>query len=238
MGLFAMAFIINIKQMRILIVEDEVEIANFLKAGFEQEGFAVDVAHDGKRGLFLATTNDYDLMILDMILPGMNGDQVCKSIRDDGKIFPIIILTVKSEIDTKVNLFGLGADDYMTKPFSFKELRARCSAVLKRNNSITQEIIRLADLEMDQKKRIVKRGGDSIYLTRKEFSLLEYLLVHAGEAVSRNVIIEHIWDVNANPFSNTIETHVKNLRNKIDKGHNLKLLRTIPGVGYKLGLDD
>lgn len=223
--------------MRILIVEDEEGIANFLKSGFEQEGFAVDMVHDGKRGLFLAITNDYDLMILDMMLPGMNGDAVCKAVRADGKTFPIIILTVKSEIDTKVNLFELGADDYLTKPFSFEELRARARAVIKRSNNVKQGVIRLGDLEMDPKKRIVTRDGEAIYLTRKEYSFLEYLLLHPDEVVSRNVIIEHVWDINANPFSNTIETHVKNLRNKIDKGRKHKLIHTIPGVGYKISLN-
>jgi len=224
--------------MRILIVEDEKEIAGYLQSGFEQEGFAVDLAYDGKNGLFMATTNDYDVMVLDIVLPYLSGTEVCRAIRVEGKIFPIIILSVKSEISMKVDLFNIGADDYITKPFSFDELTARVKAVLKRgNNNLKDGLMKAGDLEMDIKKRSVKRGGKPIQLTRKEFSFLEYLLIHLDEVVSRNILLEHIWDINANPFSNTMETHVKNLRKKIDGEYEKKLIHTIPGVGYKLSAE-
>ncbi len=202
--------------MRILIVEDEKQIAKFLRAGLEAESFAVDVADDGERGSFLARTNDYDLIILDNVLPKKTGLQVCQEIRKDGKSVPIIVLSVKSETSAKVELLNSGADDYLSKPFSLEELLARVRALLRRPPKVEGDILQIADLILDNKKQIVKRGAKEVYLTRKEFALLEYLLKNAGAVLSRGMIMEHVWNMSADPFSNTIESHILSLRRKID----------------------
>jgi len=220
--------------MRILLIEDEKEISGFLKPCLEAENFIVDLAQDGEKGSFLARTNDYDLIILDIGLPKKQGDQVCKEIRGNNKNVPIVVLTIKSEIVNKLNLFDKGADDYLTKPFSFEELLARIRAVLRRPHQTENEILTVGDLTLDVKRHLVKRGSKEIYLTRKEFTLLEYLIKNQGLALSRGMIMEHVWDINADPFSNTIEAHILKLRQKIDKGNQIKLIHTIPGRGYKI----
>lgn len=223
--------------MRILVVDDEKDLAAFLKSGLEHEGYAVDVAFDGECGQFLATTNDYDLMILDIVLPKKSGKEVCRAIRADGKSYPIIALTVKSEIDSKVDLFRLGVDDYMTKPFSFEELSVRIKAILRRPQRIEDCEYRIGDLVINSDRNIVIRDGKEITLTRKEFSLLEYLAMNKDRVVSRSVLMEHVWDVNANQFSNTVETHMRNLRSKVDRSYGKKLIHTVSGRGYKLSAD-
>ncbi|TSC89203.1 MAG: two-component system, OmpR family, copper resistance phosphate regulon response regulator CusR [Parcubacteria group bacterium Gr01-1014_3] len=220
--------------MRILIVEDEKQIAQFLRAGLEAESFAVDVATDGERGSFLARTNDYDLIILDNILPKKTGLQVCQEVRKEGKSVPIIVLSVKSEVSTKVELLNSGADDYLSKPFSLEELMARVRALLRRPPKVEGDILQIADLVLDNKKQVVKRGAKEVYLTRKEFALLEYLLKNAGAVLSRGMIMEHVWNMSADPFSNTIESHILSLRRKIDTNVKKRLIHTIPGRGYKL----
>ncbi len=221
--------------MRILLVEDEKEITDFLKPCLEAENFIIDTAKDGEKGSFLARTNDYDLIILDIGLPKKNGSQVCREIREENKNVPIIVLTVKSEIDNKLNLFNRGADDYVTKPFSFEELLARIRAVLKRPHQTEDEILAIDDLILDTRRHLVKRGAKEIYLTRKEFILLEYMIKNQGMVLSRGMIMEHAWDINADPFSNTIESHILKLRRKIDnKKNKRKLIHTIPGRGYKI----
>ncbi|MFA6339139.1 MAG: response regulator transcription factor [Candidatus Paceibacterota bacterium] len=218
--------------MRILVIEDE--IFDILKKSFESECFAVDVATDGEIGSYLARTNDYDLIILDNILPKKNGYDVCKEIRKAGKSLPIIVLSVKSENSIKVDFLNAGADDYVTKPFSFEELLARVGALLRRVKDIKEEILKVDDLIVDIKNYSVKKGSKEIYLTRKEFILLQYLMKNKGRVLSRAMIIEHVWDMNIDPFSNTIETHILNLRRKISPKKGKKLIYTIPGVGYKL----
>lgn len=221
--------------MRILLVEDEKEISDFLKPCLEAESFVVDLSRDGEKGSFLARTNDYDLVILDISLPKKRGDQVCKEIRENNKNVPIIILTVESETDNKINLLNIGADDYMTKPFSFEELLARIRAILRRPHQIENKILTVNDLTLNTKRYSVKRGSEEIYLTRKEFMLLEYLMKNQGTVLSRGMIMEHVWDINADPFSNTIESHILKLRRKIDhKENKRKLIRTVPGRGYKI----
>ncbi|MCX6797957.1 MAG: response regulator transcription factor [Candidatus Falkowbacteria bacterium] len=197
-------------------IEDELEIVNFLKSSLETEMFAVDVASDGERGAFLGRSNDYDLIILDYILPKLNGDQVLASIRRDKPNVPVIILTVKSEFTIKNNLFNLGADDYLTKPFLFQELKL--------------------SLTLDNNQQIVRRGGRQIYLTRKEFMLLEYLLRNKGKVITRGTILEHAWDINSDPFSNSLETHITSLRKKLNKIPGKKLIHTFHGRGYKLDI--
>lgn len=220
--------------MRILIVEDEYGISKPLKAGFEAEYFAVDVALDGERGSFLARTNDYDLVILDNVLPKKTGDIVCEDIRRAGKTMPILMLSSLIETEKKVELLNKGADDYLTKPFSFEELRARVNALLRRKPALAEEILTVADLVLETSKHRAERGGKEIYLTRKEFMLLELLLRNKDSAVSRARIIEHVWDAEIDPFTNTIEAHMLNLRRKIDTKGKKKLLHTLPGVGYKI----
>ncbi len=222
--------------MRILIVEDEKDIINFLKPSLEAESFVVDVAKDGEAGLFLALTNDYDLIILDNTLPKKTGLEICKEIRSNKKNIPIIMLSVISDIDKKVELFNAGADDYLTKPFSFQELLARIRSVLRRPNNMEREVLQVDDLELDSRRNLVKRGGVEISLTRKQFMLLEYLMRNVGMVMTRSMIMEHVWDMNADPFSNTIETHILSLRKKIKLQNNQpELIHTIPGRGYKIG---
>ncbi|MEK7097287.1 MAG: response regulator transcription factor [Patescibacteria group bacterium] len=220
--------------MRALLVEDEKEITEFLKSALEEECFAVDVADDGEKGSFLATTSDYDIIILDLNMPKRHGIQICKDVRESGKNTPIIILSVQSEVPTKVELLDAGADDFLTKPFSFDELLGRIKAILRRPSKLEGEVLRTGDLILDLKKQTAKRGDRHIYLTRKEFAFLEYLIRNKGSVVSRAMIMEHVWDMNADPFSNTIESHVMNLRKKIDSGNKNKLIQTISGRGYKI----
>jgi two-component system, OmpR family, response regulator len=220
--------------MRILVVEDDLKINDFLKMSLEAEYFAVDTAHEGDEGFYLGRTNEYDLIILDSMLPGKHGLEICKDLRELGITTPIIGLSVRSETVNKVGFLNAGADDYLTKPFSFEELMARIRALLRRPHGIHTDIIEIGTLELDTKKHIVKKNGKEVYLTRKEFLLLEYLMKNPGTALSRGMILEHVWDMNADPFSNTIETHIMTLRRKIDYEVSSRLIRTVPGVGYKI----
>lgn len=220
--------------MKILVIEDEPGIINFLKAGLESEYFVVDVAEDGERGSYLARTNEYDAIILDNMLPEKSGAEVCEEIRRHGKTTPIIILSARAEMTTKVELLNKGADDYLTKPFSLEELLARIRALLRRPSAISPEILDVDDLIMDTKQHITKRGDREIYLTKKEFMLLELLMRRKGAAVSRGAILEHVWDMNADPFSNTLESHILNIRKKIAAKGKSPLIQTVPGVGYKI----
>lgn len=220
--------------MKILIIEDEKDLADSLKDSLESECFAVDVAEDGQKGMMLGCTNNYDLIILDNMLPKRSGADVCRNIRVAKKQTPIIMLSVVSETDKKVELLNLGADDYLTKPFSFKELLARIKALLRRPKAIENCIIRIGDLTIDVAANKVMVGKKEVYLTRKEFMLLEYLMKNKGVVVSRGMLLEHVWDINADPFSNTIESHILNLRKKIKYKGNRDIIQTIPGRGYKI----
>ena len=222
--------------MRLLIIEDEVDLAEFLKSSFEAELFSVDLAHDGERGSFMARTNEYDLVILDYILPSYTGIEVVKEIRQENKHLPIVMLTVKTELEDKLDLFALGVDDYLTKPFVFEELLARVKAVLRRPPMIKSKILRIDDLIVNSDSHTIRRHGQNINLTRKELALLEYLLQNRGRVLSRTMILEHVWDINADPFSNTIESHLVNLRRKINLPGSKELIHTIAGRGYKIDL--
>jgi DNA-binding response OmpR family regulator len=226
------------KEMRVLVVEDEKEIRNFLEKSFKNECFAVDSADDGEKGSFLARTNDYDVVILDNMMPKKSGLQVCNEIRMDGKNVPIIILSVKSEVTTKIDLLNAGADDYLTKPFSLDELLARVRALARRPKNIEIAVYKVDDLEFDATRNAVRRGGKEIYLTRKEIALLKYFLQNQGTILSRGMIMEHVWDMTADPFSNTIESHILSLRKKIDTEGSKKLIHTVSGRGYKLDLKE
>lgn len=220
--------------MRILIIEDEEGIADFLKASLESEYYAVDVAEDGEKGVYLAKINDYDAIILDFMLPNKNGDEVCTEIRNAGKTTPILMLSARQEMTTKIDLLNRGADDYLTKPFSLEELLARVRALLRRPPTMNSDLLAVDDLILDIKGHHVTRGGKEIYLTKKEFMLLEYLLRRKGSVVSRGILIEHVWDMNVDPFSNTIESHILNIRKKISSKDKKDLIQTVPGVGYKI----
>jgi len=222
--------------MKILIIEDDKNLLKTLKHILVEACFAVDVAEDGERGSFLARTNEYDLIILDSVLPKKNGEQVCMDIRKEKNDVPIIILSVRTETEEKIKLLNMGADDYITKPFSLDELMARIRAILRRPKKEDCEILTVGNLTLNKDSNVVKMGEKEIYLTRKEFILLGYMMENKGKVLSRGMIMEHAWDINADPFSNTIETHILNLRRKIEDGSNKGkgCIHTIPGRGYKI----
>ena len=220
--------------MRILIVEDEEKIADFLSSSLKAELYAIDVANTGEKGLFAAKTTDYDLIVLDYQLPKMNGAEVCTAIRQTGSKVPILVLSVEAESSLKAELLDAGADDYMTKPFAMQELTARIRALLRRPQKILETVLTIDTLTCDPQRYRVTRGDKQIRLTPKEFSLLEHLMRNAGIVQSRAMILEHVWDQNADPFSNTIESHILSLRKKIDAPGHAKLIHTVPGRGYVL----
>jgi DNA-binding response OmpR family regulator len=223
--------------MRILVVEDEHRIANSIKKGLEQERFAVDLAYTGIDGFDLASTEDYDLIVLDLLLPGMNGLEICKQLRLKQIHIPILVLTAKGQIRDKVEGLDSGADDNMTKPFSFEELLARVRALTRRPKNSLDTVLKAVDLSLDTKLFEAKRANTIIQLSNKEFSLLEYLLRHADQILSKEQITAHVWDYDADVLPNTVEVYMKNLRNKIDLPFKNKkpLIQTIRGFGYKIG---
>lgn len=222
--------------MRILLIEDDKNLAESLKVSLESECFIVDIAEDGEQGAYCARLNDYDLMILDNMLPKKGGIEVCKEIRGCGKTLPIIMLSVKSDTSSKTELLNAGADDYLTKPFSFDELLARIRAIMRRPKQIESDVIQVDNLILDGNKHSAIRGDKEVYLTRKEFILLKHLMKNRGAVLSRAAIMENVWNMDADPFSNTIESHIVNLRKKIDFGKHKKLIATVPGRGYKIDL--
>lgn len=219
--------------MRILLVEDERNVAAFIKKGLEEEFYSVDIAEDGTEGLLMAKSNDYDLIILDIMLPGMDGIEICKKIRERDRKVPILMLTAVDSIESKVQGLESGADDYLTKPFAFSELLARIKALLRRVPDSISELT-IDDLRMELLSRRVYRGNREINLTPKEFSLLEYLLRNSGRVLSRTQIIENVWGYNFDPGSNVVDVHIKFLREKIDSNSGKKLIHTIRGAGYIL----
>jgi two-component system OmpR family response regulator len=213
------------KNMRALIVDDQEDLRETISRHLRSECFAVDTASTGTEGSYLARTNDYDILILDNLLPGKNGQQVCEEIRETGCTVPILMLSVLGDAKEKAALINSGADDYMNKPFSLDELMARVRALMRRPQKIEPEILTLGDLT-------IERGNKHIYLTRKEFMLLEYLLRNIGSVMSRGMIMEHVWDMSSDPFSNTIESHVLSLRKKIGDTAENRIIKTVPGRGY------
>jgi len=220
--------------MRILLIEDEERIANFIERGLEEQSYAVDVACDGKTGLYFAEINPYDIIILDLGLPDQDGRALCKELRAHGVTIPILMLTARSSIHDRVSGLDSGADDYLTKPFAFEELLARIRSLLRRQRTELTTILKLADLELDQVTHKVKRAGKEIFLTGKEYSVLEYFMTHAGQVITRTMISEHVWNEDFDCFTNVIDVYVNYLRNKIDKGFDKQLLHTVRGVGYIL----
>jgi len=220
--------------MRILVVEDERKVAEFVARGLRDQRFAVDVANDGQTGWDMASACSYDLIILDLMLPGLSGLEVLKRIRRRGSQAPVLILTARAGTPEKVENFEAGADDYLTKPFAFDELLVRVKALLRRGSPDRSSLLRIGDLEIDRQKQQVKRAGEKIELTPKEYSLLEYLSSNPGRVISRTMIIEHVWDESFQGLTNIVDVYVRHLRSKVDDAHPLKLIRTVRGVGYCL----
>lgn len=223
--------------MRLLIVDDEQRLATILKKGFSEEGFAVDTAFDGEEGLYLAQNESYDAIILDITLPKKSGLDVCRVLRMSSVKTPIIILTAKTALEDKITLLNSGADDYLTKPFAFIELKSRIHALLRRSSTNSNPLLVLGDLTVDPIKHAVVKNGDKIKLTPKEFAILELLLRHPDEVITRTMITEHVWDYNFDGMSNIVDVFVASLRRKIDKKSKHKLIHTIHGVGYKISLN-
>ena len=220
--------------MRILLVEDDVTIARLLKEGLEDESYAVDVVNDGSEGYRTATADDYDVIILDIMLPGMNGYEVCRALRSDGNKTPILMLTARDAERDIVEGLDTGADDYLAKPFSFDVLLARIRALLRRPNEKLEEIIQVGDLKLDPSSKRVTRASQEISLTAKEYSVLEYLMRNKGKVLSKEQIISHVWDFDADVLPNNVELFIMFLRRKIDKPFKSKLIHTVSGFGYKL----
>lgn len=224
--------------MRILLVEDQKRVSNFIKKGLEEEGYAVDVASDGEAGLERALVNPYDLMIFDVMLPEKDGITLCREVRThDGEV-PILMLTAKGAVKDKVSGLNAGADDYLLKPFEFEELLARVRALLRRKTKQTNTLLEVGDLTLDQITHEVKRAGKPIELTSKEYALLQYLMQHAGQVVTRTMISEHVWNENFDSFTNVIDVYINYLRKKVEEGFNGRLIHTIRGTGYVFKADD
>jgi DNA-binding response OmpR family regulator len=220
--------------MRVLVIEDEHKIANSIKKGLEQENFAVDVVYDGTSGYDFATSEDYDLIVLDRMLPGMDGVRLCQQLRAGQIHTPILMLTAKGQIGDKIAGLDTGADDYMTKPFAFSELVARMRALLRRPKNYVGPMLVLEDLSLNTTTFEVKRNGKDIRLSGKEFALLHYLLKHKNTIVTKEQIINHIWSYDANVLPNSVEVYIKHLRDKIDAPFKYPLIHTVRGFGYKL----
>ena len=224
--------------MRILIVEDEHKIANSIKKGLEQESYAVDIAYDGEQGFDLAATEDYDVIILDLMLPKIDGMEVCRKLRKEENIHtPILMLTAKGQLDDKVNGLNAGADDYLVKPFAFTELLARIRALTRRPKTSLSPVLTVGNLNLNTLTFEVNRAGKQIKLSKKEYALLEYLLRHKNKILTKDQIINNVWDYDADVLPNTVEVYIGYLRNKLDRPFKSKksLIQTVRGFGYKIG---
>lgn len=222
--------------MKLLIIEDDPDILEFIRLGFQADGYTVDTATDGTRGSFLARTNTYNTIILDYSLPLKNGFEICDEIRSSGSSVPIIFLSIVGDTQKKVDGLGKGADDYLSKPFHFEELRARVKALIRRPQKIRKSVLSIGDIRLDMDKRLAFRDNIAIYLTRKEYNLLEYLMINENIPVSRSMIMEHVWNAESDPFSNTVEAHILNLRKKINLPGKKDFIKNMSGRGYVIDL--
>jgi two-component system, OmpR family, response regulator len=218
--------------VKILVVEDDRTVGQYVKRGLEEQRYQADLVEDGMDGLRLASGGRYDLIVLDLRLPEMNGLEVLRTLRDRGNTTPILVLTAQDAVDFKVQALRAGADDYVTKPFAFEELLARVEALGRRPKEIRSPVLRVGELELDMETREVKRGGERIELTPKEYTVLEYLMRHAGRVMSRTLITEYAWDYHFDPGTNIVDVVINRLRKKVDTGHAQKLVHTVRGVGY------
>jgi heavy metal response regulator len=223
--------------MRILIVEDDTALASFIRKGLEAEHYAVDTASDGEQGRTMAVETDYDLLILDLNLSGLDGLGVLKSLRQRKPSLPVMILTARSRVEDRVQCLDMGADDYLVKPFSFLELAARARALLRRCHLPSESVLAVRDLRLDRVERRVERSGRRIDLTTKEFALLEYLMRNVGRRLTRAMIIEHVWNLTFDSTTNVVDVYINYLRRKVDDGFTPPLIHTVRGVGYELGPD-
>jgi len=220
--------------MKILVIEDEHLIATSIKKGLEQERYTADIAFDGIEGYDLASTGDYDIILLDLMLPGLDGLSICKKLRDEKNNTPILMLTAKSQLEDKVKGLDCGADDYLAKPFAFEELLARIRALSRRPQQTTNKVLVVGDLTLDTATYQVKRANKEIRLSSKEYSLLECLMRHSNQILNKDQLIQHVWSYESDILPNTVEVYIRNLRQKIDKPFKNKLIQTIRGFGYKL----
>ena len=218
--------------MKILVVEDDRTVGQYVKRGLEEQRYHADLVDDGMEGLRLASGGRYDLIVLDLRLPEMNGLEVLRTLRDRGNTTPVLVLTAQDAVDFKVQALRAGADDYVTKPFAFEELLARVEALGRRPKEIRAPLLRVGDLELDMATREVKRAGEPMELTPKEYTVLEYLMRHAGKVMSRTLITEYAWDYHFDPGTNIVDVVINRLRKKVDSGHAQKLVHTVRGVGY------
>ncbi|MBL7060990.1 MAG: response regulator transcription factor [Actinobacteria bacterium] len=221
--------------MKLLIIEDEKQVADNLKEGLEQHRFSVDVAYNGEEGYYLTQEYDYDIIILDLMLPDIDGEDLCRKLRNDKNQSFILMLTAKKQLNNIIKGLDCGADDYLTKPFEFSELLARIRALIRRSSKHKNNILSASDISMDIEKEKVSISGREVQLTKKEYMILEYLLRNNGQLISRNQILEHAWDRNVDIFTNIVDTHIKNLRRKLGKSG--RLIKTVYGSGYRV-LDD
>ena len=220
--------------MRLLLVEDEKKVADFVARGLRAETFALDVAYDGTIGWEMASRRPYDLIILDLMLPGINGTDLLRRLRQKGGTAAVLVLTARDSTKDKVEIFEAGADDYLTKPFAFAELLVRVKALLRRPPTERAHVLRVADLEMDRLSQQVRRAGKRLELTSKEYSLLEYLMAHPGQVLSRTMIVEHVWDESFENLTNIVDVYVRHLRSKVDDSFPTKLINTVRGAGYSI----
>lgn len=220
--------------MKILIIEDEKRLSESIKKGLLEAGFSVDQSFDGEDGLFLATSENYDCIVLDIMLPKMDGFEICQKLRQEKKLTPILMLTAKSTVEDITRGLDSGADDYLVKPFSFIELKSRIHALIRRNYKQISPILKISDLELDPIKHLVTQGGNEINLTPKEFAILEFLMRHQGETVTRTAIIEHAWNYSFDGLSNVVDVFITSLRKKIGQQSGQKLIQTIHGVGFRM----
>ena len=226
------------QKARILLVEDDVMVASLTRRGLREEHYTVDVAPDGEQALFLAQTGEYDCVILDWLLPKRTGLEVLRTLRAEGRTVPVLLLTAKDELRDKVAGLDAGADDYLTKPFGFDELLARVRALLRRRGELVATTLTVADLALDVLKHRVTRGTQVLALTNREYALLEFLLRHPNQVVTRTMLAEHVWEHDFDPLSNVIDVHITRLRRKLDEGFTPKLLHTLRGSGYMLRVPD
>ncbi|MCP5540921.1 MAG: response regulator transcription factor [Akkermansiaceae bacterium] len=224
--------------MRVLVVEDQKKIASFVAKGLSEAGMVADICHDGDEGYGLATTEPYDAIVLDIMLPGRDGLSILKNLRRQGNPVPVILLTARSELDERLEGLNLGADDYLTKPFYVEELVARLRTVVRRAAGEAAHIVKVADLQMDLVQHSVRRGDEEIALSMREFSLLEFLMRSPGRVLTRTQICEHVWNYGFDPETNLVDVYIQRLRKKIDRDHGLKLIETVRGVGYRIAKPD
>jgi heavy metal response regulator len=220
--------------MRVLVVEDEPKIADFVRRGLTEQGYAVDVACDGEEAIAWPAFADFDIMILDVMLPGRDGIEVCKTLRERGVDIPILMLTARDAVEDRVRGLDSGADDYLVKPFAFAELLARLRALARREPALTAPTLSIADLSLDTVTREVTRAETSIELTSKEYAILDYMVRHPNQVLTRSMIAEHVWNYDFDNASNVIDVHIRNLRRKIDDPFPLKLISTVRGAGYRI----